>query len=114
MQPRRHRKICHQIAEFTGLTMLKPVQGQGYTFDLSTNGCRIETDTPVENRRYVSLVIDLAATSLYRSPVTIEVARVRWVKRHSFGVEFIKVSARNRQLLEAYVHKSGKEGAAHE
>lgn len=84
--------------------MLKPVRGEGYTFDLSANGCRIETDILVETGRYLSLVIDLAATSSYRSPIRIAVARVRWVGRHSFGVEFIKTSSRNRLRLEAFAH----------
>lgn len=113
MRSRAHRTVCYQLAEFTGLTMLRPIQGEGYTCDVSLKGCRIETDTPVEAGRYVSLRIDFATSHSARSPVTIEVALVRWADRHCFGVAFVKVSERHRLRLEEYLHSHDNKEATH-
>jgi PilZ domain-containing protein len=113
MRSGAHRTVCYQLAEFTGLTVLRPTQGEGYTSDVSVKGCRIETDSPVEAHRYLSLRIDFATSHATRSPVVIEVARVRWVARHCFGVEFIKVSARNRERLEEYLASRDNKEASH-
>src|SRR5215203_2178468 len=58
-----------------------------YTFDVSTHGCRIESDTAVGIGKFVSLQLDLESAKGYRAGTIIEAARVRWVKGHTFGLE---------------------------
>lgn len=107
MRPRRvHRKNCHLSARFTALTMLKPIQGEGYTSDLSVAGCRIESDIQTHVGMVMSLKIDLVAASGYRARILVEAARVRWVRPQDFGVEFLKVTRNNQLLLMEYVHET--------
>jgi len=102
-KPRPLRNVIHLLAEFQGLTMLAATHGEGYTFDLSTNGCRIESDTPVQAGTFLSLRLDLADHNRYRSPLSIPVARVRWANGDSFGLEFIRMKERDRLRLEQFL-----------
>ncbi len=95
------RRVVHLATEFESLTMIRPAQGAGYTYDLSQRGCRIESDTVVEAGTYFVLNIDL--DDEIRTPVLVPVARVRWVKDHVFGMEFIKVVHRDSLRLEKYL-----------
>jgi hypothetical protein len=53
------RTVIHLATEFRSITMLKPTAGEGYTFDLSTNGCRIESDSTVEVGSYLAIRVRL-------------------------------------------------------
>src|SRR5215203_5005237 len=66
-----------------------------YTFDVSTHGCRIESNTAVGIGKFVSLQLDLESAKGYRAGTIIEAARVRWVKGHTFGLEFVKITPKN-------------------
>jgi hypothetical protein len=95
------RRVIHLAVEFESLTMLRPTQGGGYTYDLSPRGCRIESDITVERETYLAAKIELEDDT--GSPIIVPVARVRWVTDRAFGIEFIKVWYRDSVRLEQYL-----------
>lgn len=95
------RRVIHLVIEFESLTMIRPTQGAGYTYDLSPRGCRVESDTTVEQGTFMVLHIEL--DDGIRSPIIVPVARVRWVRDCAFGIEFIKVVYRDIARLEKYL-----------
>ena len=89
--------------------MLKPTEGEGYTFDLSTNGCRIESDISVEPGSYPA--IRLRLPDHMGSPFSIPVARVRWVRGEEFGIEFMKRQEQDLRVLEQFVWETASAGS---
>jgi hypothetical protein len=88
--------------------MLKPTAGEGYTFNLSTNGCRIESDSTVEVGSYLAIHVRL--TDHTGSSLSIPVARVRWVGAQAFGIEFMKRQEQDGRRLEQFVRETAAEG----
>jgi len=62
--------------------------GQGRTLDLSTGGCRIETDFPVIVGASFECRIYIPGLDW---PLRIEEGQVRWVKAGTFGIQFMKI-----------------------
>ncbi len=81
-------------------------EGQGRTLDLSTGGCKIETDFPVvvgavfECRIYVP-ELDW--------PLRIEEAQVRWVKARTFGIQFAKIQPDEEVKLRRFIASLNEE-----
>jgi len=92
--------MIHVVARFEALTVLQPTQGEGYTYDLTIKGCRIESDVKVERGSYVSLALQLHERQV---PLAISVARVRWVRGPVFGVEFLKIAEPDKARLEQFL-----------
>lgn len=63
-------------------------EGQGRTLDLSTGGCKIETDLPVVVGASFECRIYIPGLSW---PLRIDEAQVRWVKAKTFGIQFTKI-----------------------
>lgn len=63
-------------------------EGQGRTLDLSTGGCKIETDLPVVVGASFECRIYIPGLSW---PLRIDEAKVRWVKAKTFGIQFTKI-----------------------
>src|SRR5215203_4199456 len=91
------RAAIHLVIGFRSISMLKPTEGKGYTFDLSSKGCRVESDTRVEVGTF--LCIHLRLTDQGGTPVFIPVARVRWAVDTMFGIEFLKWAGREQLRL---------------
>jgi len=77
------------------------VQGEGQIENLSLGGAAITSDVSVARGEYLQLKITLADQPL----IDVELAPVRWIKEHSFGVEFIRVSPTGLKLLRHYVER---------
>ncbi len=75
-------------------------EGHGRTLDLSIGGCRIETDMPVVIG--AAFECRIFAPNL-DWPLRIDEAQVRWVRRNTFGVEFVKLRAEERIKLDRLV-----------
>ena len=63
-------------------------EGQGRTLDLSTGGCKIETDLPVVVGSAFECRIYVPGLDW---PLRIDEAQVRWVKTNTFGIQFMKI-----------------------
>jgi hypothetical protein len=80
------------------------VRGGGHIDNLSLGGAAIASDVPVTRGDYLQLTMTLPSQP---AAVDVELAPVRWVKDHSFGVEFIRMSARSLQILQHYIEDLG-------
>src|SRR5215217_6225153 len=107
--PRPFRAVVHLTTKFQSITMLQPTEGRGYTFDLSANGCCIESDTGVQVGTYLSIQLELSPHD-DASSVSIPVARVRWVCECRFGVKFMKQTQQDSQCLQKFVGDMASQG----
>jgi hypothetical protein len=76
------------------------VPGTGTVFNLSEEGCAIETVVAVPADGYVSLCITLPGDV---EPVVVDLARVRWVTRTEFGCEFRILGRSARKRLQRFL-----------
>lgn len=74
-----------------------PFVGEGMVSDLSLSGCSVTCGRTVLMGSYIKLSVLLPdpASSLF-----IELGKVRWVKEHTFGVEFIRIPTITRHRLD--------------
>lgn len=61
---------------------------QGKMLDLSSGGCKIETDLPVVEGATFECRIHVPGLSW---PLRIDKAQVRWVKGKTFGLQFLEI-----------------------
>ncbi|HET8580166.1 MAG TPA: PilZ domain-containing protein [Nitrospiraceae bacterium] len=101
--PRFHVRFRSSLA-----TDGKRVVGDGLVTDLSTGGCKIESQIPVSKGIYLELRLYGPGLS---HPIIIEGAPVRWVRKPAFGVEFIRLTrgaqARLRHSVQCLRELSG-------
>jgi|SRR5215831_4206588 len=76
------------------------VRGHGRIDNLSLGGAAIASDAPVTRGEYLQLTITLPSEP---ATIDVELAPVRWVKPHNFGVEFIRMSPTSLQILQHYI-----------
>lgn len=74
-----------------------PFVGEGTVSNLSFTGCLVTCDRPVLTGSYIkmSVLMPNPARSLF-----IELGKVRWAWRDSFGVEFIRLPTFARHRLD--------------
>ena len=81
-------------------------EGQGRTLDLSTGGCKIETDLPV-------VVGALFECRIYVHgldwPLRIDEGQVRWVKANTFGIQFTKIQPDEEVKLKQVIDSLNEE-----
>ena len=70
--------------------------GEGRALDITVPGCLIESSVSVEKGDYLQLKLFMPGL---QSPVSVELAAVRWSNKFHFGVEFIKMHERERRQL---------------
>jgi hypothetical protein len=80
------------------------VRGDGRIDNLSLGGAAIASDAAVARGDYLQLTMTLPDQS---AAIEVELAPVRWIKDHSFGVEFIRVSPTALQTLQSYIERLG-------
>ncbi len=74
--------------------------GEGTLLDLSMEGCRVRSDTPVIKGMYVELFINLLGQI---PPLPVELAVIRWSEGPVFGLEFIRIAGGHQARLRHYV-----------
>lgn len=82
------------------VSFIGDVRGAGIVGNLSSGGCKIESDIPTKNTQLLVLRLSLPHEVL---PVVIDVATVRWSKSPTFGVQFLSVKAAEQQRLDRYL-----------
>ena len=75
-------------------------EGQGRTLDLSTGGCKIETDLPVVVGAAFECRIYIPGLDW---PLRIDEAQVRWVKAGTFGIQFTKIQPDEEAKLKRVI-----------
>ncbi len=79
---------------------VEDVSGTGTVFNLSEEGCAIESGIGIPHDGYASLSLILPGDL---EPVTVELARIRWVAQTGFGCEFRILSRAARARLQRYL-----------
>lgn len=74
--------------------------GEGTVLDLSMEGCRVRSNTPVLKGAYVELFINLLGQIL---PLPVELAVIRWSAGPVLGLEFIRIADGHQARLRHYV-----------
>lgn len=100
--PKDRRKAPRYRVQFRSsiVTAQQKFEGEGLVANLSTGGCRIESQISVSVGIYLELQISVPGSD---HPITIEAASVRWVRKREFGVEFSHVAPGERARLHQVV-----------
>lgn len=77
-----------------------PFVGEGTVSNLSLTGCSVVCKQTVLTDSYVRLSVILPDPTL---SLFIELGKVRWVREHTFGVEFIRLPTAARHRLDRVV-----------
>lgn len=96
-QPRESRLLLPVRVEFKGGLSDNEIRGEGRSTDLNVNGCSVETEQSISPGMYLTLRIHLPDRAV---PVTVTLARVRWVQDSVFGVEFIQLPHNDQRRLK--------------
>ena len=78
------------------------VEGGATITNISTSGCRAESDINIAEGLDVQVIIQLPDQS---PPVKIERASVRWVSGRAFGMNFILFFPSERARLQTFIDK---------
>jgi len=76
------------------------IEGEAHVTNISTGGCRAESDINVAEGLEFLVLLHLPGQS---TPVKIERAAVRWVKGNVFGLSFILFLPSERAKLQKYL-----------
>lgn len=76
------------------------IEGEARITNISTGGCRAESDINVAEGLEFHVLLHLPGES---TPVKVERAAVRWVKGNVFGLSFILFLPSERAKLQKYV-----------
>ena len=76
------------------------IEGDATITNISTSGCRAESDVNVAEGLVVQVIIQLPNQSL---PVKVERASVRWVSGNAFGLNFILFFPSERARLRTFL-----------
>lgn len=76
------------------------IEGKGTITNISTSGCRAESDINMAEGLDVQVIILLPDQS---PPVKVERATVRWVSSNAFGLNFILLFPSERARLRAFI-----------
>lgn len=98
MELRSHPRYDVQCAiSFKG----DQVTGEGTLVNISLGGYKIVvSDQTVPNGTYLSLLVHIPGEG---SHVEVELAVVRWSKGQEFGLEFLRMGAKEQERLRRYI-----------
>ena len=92
---RQERKEVQLPVSFIG-----DARGDGTVRNLSSDGCKIETENQIVVAQLLVLRISVPHDS---SPIVIDVAAVRWSKSLTCGVQFLSIKKAEQQRLDRYL-----------
>jgi hypothetical protein len=75
------------------------IEGEAHVTNLSTGGCRAESDINMAEGLQFVVLLHLPG----QSPLKIERASVRWVKGNTFGLSFMLFLPSGRAKLQKYL-----------
>jgi hypothetical protein len=91
----RHRALRHAVVLPAELSWDHDI-GKGLTKNISVQGCRVKIDLTPPVETYVSVKLSLQGDEC----IAIELAVIRWVLGEDLGLEFLSMSAIERQRLQ--------------
>jgi hypothetical protein len=72
------------------------VTGDGGLINLSMKGCAFRSDVSMEAGMLLAIQMQPGSSS---APITIDMARVRWVNKEECGIEFMFMYEKERKAL---------------
>jgi hypothetical protein len=101
MVVRKHPRFAVQLpVSFS----TEEVDADGTVYNLSLGGCRVESDHPMQGGEYVALRLRV---SYDESPISIQVAVVRWSVGGEFGLEFLVIAEEEKERLRVVLANLG-------
>ena len=100
MELRRGRRVPLQLSVSY---VSDEVTGTGIIYNLSKEGCAVESDTHMPMNSYLQMEMQLSTDE---SPVLVEFAAVRWSTRTEFGAEFLTLAEGSKQRILKYLATS--------
>ena len=97
---RKHLRMAVQL--HAALYKYGVMVGDGEVVDLSTEGCALRTSVSVEQGDYLEVHLTLPDHEA-STPLTVELAAVRWIRQPLCGLEFILMTPGNQDRLRSYV-----------
>jgi hypothetical protein len=91
------RQSPRVTVEFT-VCISGEAEGPGVVYNLSLEGCQIESPLPIQRGMKLTVVLDIE-----RKPLTVDIAAVRWANPPYFGVEFLVMQQEEQAWLEDYL-----------
>jgi hypothetical protein len=98
--PMEKRRQPRFTAQFRSTFSGGQREGQGRTLDLSTGGCKIETDFPIVAGTSFECRIYVPGLDW---PLRIDEAQVRWVKANTFGIQFTRIQSDEEAKLKRVI-----------
>jgi hypothetical protein len=97
MELRKGRRLPLQLSvSFTS----DEITGTGIMYNLSKEGCAIESETHMPMNSYLQMEVQLSPGE---PPVLIEFAAVRWSTRTEFGAEFLTLRDDSKKRIVKYL-----------
>ena len=94
--PREQRVLVKAPVSFEG----KSGVGRGTTFNLSLNGCALESGADVPMSATIKLNLHIPT---HTKPVRVGKAKVTWTAGSDFGVEFLDMDQTGKARLQQYI-----------
>ena len=95
---RRARRVTHVGRVF--LLGDCGFRGLAYLQDLSTTGCRVISESPLQ----VGMELELSlVAAVDERDIVIELAKVRWANGDRFGLEFVAIYPQERERLRLFL-----------
>jgi hypothetical protein len=88
-QPQERRVQPRFTTQFRSTLSGQKEEGQGRTLDISSGGCKIESDLKVVKGTTFECRLHIPG---FDWPLRIDGATVRWVAGNTFGIEFTRIS----------------------
>ena len=79
-------------------------EGEGAVVDLSSKGCKVESEASVKVGDAMSLIVLLPGQP---APASVDLALLRWAKGECFGLEFISITPADAKRLHEFLASAG-------
>lgn len=101
MERRTHARIARKLLNDIPVTFSGKANGTGTLHDVSTGGCKIQSDSTPPLGAFLTLQLAVPPRA---EPVKIDAAIVGWtIKDQYFGVKFLDVKPPERLALDQFI-----------
>ncbi len=98
------RQFPRFLVQFQIVLLLDGVEiGNGTCYELSAEGCTMESQANLETDDHVALQLYLSDHQDPTTPLMVELAAVRWTSQPKLGLEFTSLPSGGQQRLRQYV-----------
>ena len=95
-------RLARRMAHFGRVSFVGdwPLRGVGHLQNLSTTGCQVISDIPLQ----VGMEVHLSLVgAINEREILIEMAKVRWTRGNCYGMEFLAIDPLERDRLRLFL-----------